>query len=325
MKKVLIITNSLEKNIECVLSELTQRGQEYIVLTTNNLLDQNPGIYLRTNQDSFLILNGQKIEMEQIKSVWYRRPQKIEVSEKLPREQRLFIGDEFRTALWSLYTTLPVYWMNHPLNSHYLLEHNKLYQLKLAAEVGIKIPDTVITNIPETLLQFCSKHGGSVAIKVLRSRIFQETHTTWGIYTTRVSYEYLSQHVNDILLAPLIAQEYIKKLIELRVTVVEQQIFACAIHSQDSEKTKDDWRRYDFKNVKHEPYKMPSEIEDKIRLFMIRCGIVYGAIDMIITPNHNHVFLEVNPSGQYTWIEALTEIPITEAIVDALINPPSVM
>ena len=121
-------------------------------------------------------------------------------------------------------------------------------------------------------------------------------------------------------MAPVMAQEYVPKKLELRVTIVGEKIFTCAIYSQGSEKTKIDWRHYDSEKVKHEIFKLPKEIEHKILLFMKEAGLKFGAIDMILTPKDEFVFLEVNPSGQFGWIEDLTGMPISKSIAELLIN-----
>lgn len=49
-------------------------------------------------------------------------------------------------------------------------------------------------------------------------------------------------------------------------------------------------------------------------------GLCYGAIDMVVTPDERYVFIEINPNGQYLWVEQATGLPISDAICDLLIN-----
>ncbi|MNZ28723.1 hypothetical protein D3C78_459550 [compost metagenome] len=51
---------------------------------------------------------------------------------------------------------------------------------------------------------------------------------------------------------------------------------------------------------------------------MRRLNLRYGAIDFVCDPQGNLWFLEINPNGQWAWIENLTGYPIAEAIVDEL-------
>ena len=52
---------------------------------------------------------------------------------------------------------------------------------------------------------------------------------------------------------------------------------------------------------------------------MRRLGIVYGAIDLRRTPDGRHVFLEVNPAGQWLFVEQATGQPIARALARALL------
>ena len=49
-------------------------------------------------------------------------------------------------------------------------------------------------------------------------------------------------------------------------------------------------------------------------------SLTYGALDFIVTPDGEHVFLEINPSGQWGWIEEATGLAITNTIVDLLVE-----
>lgn len=125
----------------------------------------------------------------------------------------------------------------------------------------------------------------------------------------------LSRQVSN---CPVIIQSYIQKEFELRVTVVKDKVFACAIYSQSSERTREDWRRYDIPNTPHKIYKLPKQIEQKCVDIVKKLGLEFGCIDMIVTPGGEFIFLEINPNGQWLWIEHLTGLPIGDAISEEL-------
>ena len=54
---------------------------------------------------------------------------------------------------------------------------------------------------------------------------------------------------------------------------------------------------------------------------MSELGLVFGAIDMICTPAGEHVFLEVNPGGEWGMLERDLGLPIADAIARALLLP----
>ena len=121
---------------------------------------------------------------------------------------------------------------------------------------------------------------------------------------------------------PCVFQEYIPKDIEIRATVVGEQVFAAEIHSQTSQRTKHDWRRYDLENTLHKPHELPIEVRGACVGITRHYGLEFGAIDLILTPEKKYVFLEINPNGQWAWIEVLTGLPISDAIAQSLANPP---
>lgn len=116
-------------------------------------------------------------------------------------------------------------------------------------------------------------------------------------------------------MTPCIYQQYIKKKHELRITVVGEEVFAAAVNSQDFEETKIDWRR---ENLEFYKTSIPKHIEVKCIEIVKKLGLHFGAIDLILDKDDNYVFLEVNPNGQWAWIESQTELPISEAIIKFL-------
>ena len=325
---VLIVTASDEPSIADVVTHMTTIGQQYVRLDTDQFLVDGVKILLRLSGHNFggviKLKDKQEVALDSIKSVWFRRPKSVSAGNLYKTTDEItFVEKEASSALWSLYTNLDrVFWMNHPLSARKMLENNKLLQQKFAVLSGLAIPDTIITNEPVTLFDFCRRHGGSIALKTIGFHVFpKESGMVSGIYTNRVSEDYLRSRLDSITATPIMAQEYIEKKLELRVTIVGRQIFTCAIYSQDSDKTKHDWRHYDFDNVKHEKYLLPPTIEHQLLDFMKLRRLSFGAIDMILTPAGKYVFLEVNPSGQFRWIESLTGMPISRAIAETFSNP----
>lgn len=315
---ILIITNSKEVAVQRVVGYLNELQQHFFVINTDELSGEDIGLTYINNPSGFIGFRGKKINLNQVKCVWYRRPQDPTNFPPMDSVSKDFVQGEYRAFLWSLYTSLEAFWVNSPLATR-LLEHNKFFQIREAARVGLCVPQTIITNNPEELLSFLEGHQGVGVVKALSPAVINAgTESSKFIYTNVVSKEAIADHKKDIKLAPVFMQEYIEKKIELRVTIVGDSVFTCAIHSQDSDRSKHDWRRYDFEKVKHEPYQLPSLVKDQLQLLMKRFGLAYGAFDVILTPKNEYVFLEVNPSGQWEWIEVLTGMPISQAIANML-------
>jgi glutathione synthase/RimK-type ligase-like ATP-grasp enzyme len=91
-------------------------------------------------------------------------------------------------------------------------------------------------------------------------------------------------------------------------------VFATRIDNPDEL----DWRRGRH-NIAYQPYEMPENVLVGVRRLMRSLGLVFGALDFVVTDEGHH-FLEINPNGQWGWIENETGQPISRAIADALVK-----
>ena len=269
---------------------------------------------------------GQRISSQVVHSVLCRRRRDPVPSGKIvsagPRD---YVVKECTHLLESLSHAFPAYWVNNPDSTR--VASRKLLQLQVALDVGFRIPRTIITSSPDEAKQFISNLSGDVAIKALftpgiSSEDAGNTTHHFSLYTTRLSRESALININRVRHCPVIIQEYVEKAFELRITVVGDRVFSCAIYSQRSSRSNTDWRRYDLDNTPHESITLPRNVESMCCEVCRRLGLVFGCIDMIVTSENGFVFLEINPSGQWLWIERLTQLPISEAIADLLCNPP---
>ena len=69
-----------------------------------------------------------------------------------------------------------------------------------------------------------------------------------------------------------------------------------------------------------EAYELPSKIKNLLLKLMDSLDLVYGAIDMRLRPNGDYIFLEINPSGQWLFVEDGTGLPITKTFSELMIQ-----
>ena len=122
--------------------------------------------------------------------------------------------------------------------------------------------------------------------------------------------------------APMILQEYVPKRLELRVTVVGRRVFPCAIDSQASRATRHDWRHHDTDRAGLAAHALPEDVAARCVRLVEAYGLCYGAVDLVLTPAGDHVFLELNPMGEWAWVQMETGMPIADAVVDLLAGAP---
>jgi len=320
---ILIITGSDEPNVPDVITHLTD---ERVVRLNTNLLNTST-MSLEIEGDKIevaLNCDGQTLTSSEIKSIWCRRPPPASLQATgLSELDQKFAESEnqrFFRALWNSFPSEGVTWLNHPLAT-YRVEHNKPLQLQTAHQAGLMTPTTLITSDLNKAREFVANSTERTIFKTFSSYSRDEDGRPVGVYTTTISKEQLENFGHELKFAPVIFQRYVPKKFELRITVIGKRVFACAIHSQSSQRTKDDWRRYDFQNVVHEPHQLPTPIEQSLLACMRSWGLQFGTIDMVVTPSGEYVFLEINPSGHWGWIEVLTGMPISKSLAELLINP----
>ena len=201
------------------------------------------------------------------------------------------------------------YWLCH----YNMRRLNKTFVLIQAQQCGLKIPDTIISNnrkaiqtLPKTKkITKCMGDGLTIEFP---------DHKRYLLSTNVIS-----DHQINLLpeyFFPSILQSYIDKFIELRIFFIDNQFFASAIFSQDSEMTKIDFRLNVIYSLpcRMVPYTLPVSIKNKLKKLMKQIGLNTGSIDMIVSPDNEYYFLEVNPFGQYGWVADLCNYPIDKII-----------
>ena len=317
---ILILTNSADAHSNVVTKSLKSKNIEFVRFDTETFPLKSGAVLHFSDflEQKCLYIDGQRIDLGRIRCVWYRRPEPPSLAEVDDLENRKFATSESSHVLKALWCLLGhCFWVN-PYESSRMAE-SKPYQLSIAKKIGLRIPRTLMTNDSAEAIEFFDLCNGNVVYKTF-TPCFREDAAgrALGIYTTRVSGEDIRSRASQIRLAPCIFQEHVPKLMELRVTVIGQSILTAQIDSQKSTRAREDWRRYDCNRALYKPYKLPDEIENKIRELMRQLNLVFGCIDLIVTPSEDFVFLEINPNGQWYWVEMLTGMPILESFTNLL-------
>ena len=253
--------------------------------------------------DVLTLPDGTVIHHEQVRAVWWRRPQPYGLDPAVANPaHREFALNEAASAFYGLWMKSEALWMNSILLDQ--AASRKLYQLQVARMVGLNVPETLITNDPEEARDFWETREHKMIYKA-----FLGTEQAWR--ETRLLRPEEMALIGNVRYAPVIFQEFIPAVRDLRVTVVGREIFTAEIDSTQAAYPFD--VRMDM-TVPCEPHTLPEDVCAGLLALMDRLGLEYGAIDMRLTPEGRYVFLEINPAGQYLYIEKLTDLPISHAL-----------
>jgi glutathione synthase/RimK-type ligase-like ATP-grasp enzyme len=312
---VLIVSTIADVATDEVAAKLSDRGVSFLRINTENYpLSGTLSTTLTPAPEHSVVSEFDQRQFSSPVSVWYRRMRTPSRPDDMDSGVYEFCLQENRAALLGSILSASARWMSHP--QAVWLAENKPYQLSLASSLGLRIPRTLISNDPVTIQETFSRFSQMI-VKPVRSGHFVRDGKEYSVFTSRV----LSSHLENIesaRLAPSIYQELIPKKFDIRVTIVGRRLFAVAIDSQSDPDAMVDWRKTTNAKLPHYPLTLPIEIEKHLLNFMQLLGLTFGAIDMIQTPDGEFVFLEVNPSGQWLWIDDILSLGISDAVADWL-------
>ena len=311
---ILIVTNKKDYTADFVIVELNRRGIPYIRFNTEDF----PQYYSITWTTSKAIIKTQKqrslhINFDDVDSVWYRKPIYSVPDPNLLDDDKEFVIRESDEMLKGMWKCLEANWVNEPEKNDNA--SNKLHQLVLAKKIGFSIPETIVTNNANDLIDFTKTHKCTIIKPIHSGLVNEDEHRV--VFTNKLESTGQEKY-KDIIYCPSIIQNYIEKDIDIRVNIFGNKVFSTAIHSQRVPEATCDWRRANILSIPHEDYKLPSKIENLCLKMLESYGLKFGAFDLIKTKKGEYIFIELNPNGQWAWIEHLTNQPLRHTLIELL-------
>jgi len=227
--------------------------------------------------------------------------------------RRRHVEQEARLGVGGVLATLPVLWMNRPSRD---ADHAyKPRQLALAARCGLSVPGTVVTNDPLRARAFIAGAPYGAVVKPLGANWLSEHGHRTVAHTHRLTPADLTC-LEDIAGTAHQLQHWVRKQYEVRMIVVGDRHFATSIRTSDPDAFID-WRA-NYDALEYDVVDVPEHVARRVRAFMAEAGLMFSALDFVVTPEDGWVFLESNSGGQYGWLSTTWGSAISDAIVDLL-------
>jgi MvdC family ATP-grasp ribosomal peptide maturase len=318
---VLLLTHSGDfYTVDLVSQALARMGTRPIRFNTD-LFPSVVKLSARAGDERAALLlteTGEQISVDEVRAVWARKLWSPRMNDDLDERYRSMCVNESAAALEGFLDALhDARWVND-LN-HQRDAENKQRQLRLAARAGLRVPRTLVTNDASAARQFFAETEGETVAKLLRPVDVSMDAANPFVYTSRIREEDLAG-AEALRHSPMVFQELIPKAYELRVACVASQAFAGALDATGTSHGQIDWRRAAPDECSWRKAELPSEIASSLQRLMSELGLVFGAVDLICTPEGEYVFLEVNPGGEWGMLERDLGLPISEAIAEALLE-----
>lgn len=318
---VLLLTHSADfYTVDLVTHALARRGARPIRFNTD-LFPSCVKLLARAGDEraaQLITETGERISTTEVRAVWARKLWSPRMSDDLDERYRSMCINESAAALEGFLDALhDARWVDD-LDRQRNAE-NKQRQLRLAERAGLRVPRTLVTNDPAAARQFFAETEGQTVAKLLRPLAVSMDAVQPFVYTNRVREADL-RGADALRHSPMVFQELIPKACELRVAYVAGEVFAGALDATGTSRGHTDWRRAAPDECRWQKAQLPNGVVCSLQALMSELGLVFGAVDLICTPSGEHVFLEVNPCGEWGMLERDLGLPISEAIAEALLD-----
>lgn len=297
MKNILIITSSFDLTSDYLISRF---GNQANFFRFNTDFFGEYLIDIRNLEGWNISSQYWTLNEKDVFSIYYRKP----TLPKLDNYEPKYHGLMYKDMISTIDGIIEVF-KGRCLSKPSILRksENKIYQLRIAEEIGFDMPESLITNSKDSVYKFCCNKN--MIVKPLSMGKLSFKNRVGIIQTNLVNHDLA---VDDLEHSTTYFQQYIPKDYEVRVTIINGNCHTVRIDSKE----KVDWRKSDNDN-KYSEISLPKDIKEKCLLMLKKLELNFGAFDFIVQ-NGKFIFLEVNPNGQWYWLEEKLNLNISDDI-----------
>ena len=318
---LLVVTNKTDLACDYLILRLKERGIPFIRLNTEDLGSRyHVDLCLSNSAVGFELRfdRGLTLTPERIRAVYFRQPLTPHTPNGTAASDKEFVRAEMTETLRSLWRLIDEdKWLNHP--RRLWAASNKIEQLQVAVELDLNVPDSLVTSSAPSAREFYRRHHGHVICKAVKHGFVHHQNTVTVATTQRISHDFFDNfhHYTPV---PMLYQREIQKIFDVRVIVIRDHVFATAIHSQAHDETLVDWRVWDVCDfdLKHEAITLPDTVSNGCRRITQHYGLNYSAIDLAYSKDGRYYFFELNPNGQWAWIERKVGYRVRDALIHGM-------
>jgi hypothetical protein len=307
---ILIITVSDDLHALSIQHVLAARGYKNChVFECDQISAQHHVSWMASSQGmvgKLRMANRCEIDVAEVELIWWRRVQANQELEEPVEDdkQRKLINNDCRGALNGILSScFNGTWVSDPEATDRACD--KVYQLSIARDVGFRIPETLISQSFSEVAAFSERLEGRVIVKPVAGVAGPLLFTQYLGDPTRL-------HPKSYEVCPAVYQEYIPGTQHIRLNCFGEQSYAASIETSDL-----DWRPN--LNVPIKNWPVPQFLHEQVRAVLDRLGLAMGIIDLKQTPDGEFVWLEVNPQGQFLFLQPLTNVPLADIFADYLL------
>ena len=293
MNELLILTNSYDATTDLLLDRLSEQS----VFRLN--FDQITKYRLRLNRDGFDIADptGRTVNSRTVRKVYWRKPfngedETSEIWSKYVEAEMRYVLTEMVNLLWADQKLVLV----EPFAER---RTGKLFQLRQADGLfAVPAYEVVLHDSPRTKTAVVK----SLSNELVGDRVLY----TIGVRTDDLDPRY-----------PWFVEQYIAASHDVTVVFVRGQVFAFSLE-RDFLKTTIDWRQCISPEQKWTRHSLPPQLSTAILAYMEALKLDFGRFDFLLDKEQRYWFCEVNPNGQFAWLDLNGEQGLLDAVLQEI-------
>lgn len=320
MSRVVLCVRGGAGELPAVIGALRSRGVEPIVLDASAVPTAIPVTLAYEADGISLGWAREPGALRDVTAVWQAAVVGVELPAMAPGVRETCLAASERAVI-GLVDSLGAFQLDP--HDRQVRADRKPDQLRIARALGLDVPATMISNDPAAVRAF-ARRAGRVVAKMLVPPVAAGPLSDGEaavMFTTAMTEDDLDE-LPGLDLCPMIFQEHIASLGDVRVTVVGRRLFASLLAAVGS--AAPDWRlasREADRAPAWQPYELPREVAARIGELVDRAGLNYASVDLVVRPDGRHAFLELNATGSFGFLGAEQAAAIASAIAEVLLEP----
>lgn len=306
--EVLILTAELDFATDRICRALGERGVRYLRLNREHI--PQLGLTLDPVLPELRCTHlGQRWRIGRVlRAVWWRQGTFDRFATTAASIQDQMIRSQGGAFMRSMMVFDQARWLNPPAATY--RAETKAVQLLEADRLGFDVPATVMTNDPAD--GWAGPGDQEVALKSIDTLLLRDGEDQFFGYTTLTRADAVA--TEELRAAPATVQKAVRNKLDLRVTVLGERWW-CASIGRAGRGVEGDWRVTSKAELDIQAYDLPAVVAERCVALVRQLGLVYGAIDLAVAEGR-HWFIEINPTGEWGWLDA--DRSISTAIAEEL-------
>ena len=306
----LIISTSIDYSTDLVCVELYERKKKYLRLNRDQFGEYEIIFSLQDREMSVKMEDHfYTVKNNSLKGIFFRAPVFLRSHKKYNIQEQLY-RSQWSAFIRNLVVFENAKWINHPVKTY--CAENKLYQLQCAQNVGLLTPKTFVGNALPQEISSAQKY----IVKSLDTALFYDDSQEYFTYSSVVGGDELFD--SSLKDAPVILQEFLEDKRDIRVTVIGNKLYPIGI-TKNGDNIYGDWRKNSKEDLQYKPEILPDDISSRIIKMMNNLELSFGGVDLAFS-NGKYYFIEVNPTGEWSWLSQYCSMPLEKAIVNELVG-----